>query len=126
MTANDERTADAVTSPSSSRRYLLQRNRGDAWPALLVPAERRVPNHYTALLELAGETPETSLQIEKDLPRTFAGRHELTRGSPTWGEHPSSSPAPRPTHGNRAAACARTGTSHTQHLAVVARRRQIR
>jgi len=80
-----ERTTDAVESPSS-RRYLLQRNRGETWPALLVPAERRVPNHYTALLELAGETPETSLQIEKDLPRTFAGRHELTRGSPTWGE----------------------------------------
>jgi hypothetical protein len=73
---------DAATGSSG---YLLQRCRGDEWPALLIPAERRVPNHYTALLELAGETPETSLQIEKDLPRTFAGRHELVRGSPTWG-----------------------------------------
>jgi hypothetical protein len=78
---------DAATGSSG---YLLQRCRGDEWPALLIPAERRVPNHYTALLELAGETPETSLQIEKDLPRTFAGRHELVRGSPTWGARSAS------------------------------------
>ena len=32
----------------------------------------RIPGHYHALLALAGETPETAQQIEKDLPRTGA------------------------------------------------------
>lgn len=55
------------------------------WPELLEVDRRRIKNHYTALLELAGQTPETALQIEKDLPRTFAGCKELNKGSPLWG-----------------------------------------
>ena len=45
--------------------------RRDVWPRI-VDSEMRIPNHYAALLALAGETPETAQQIEKDLPRTGA------------------------------------------------------
>jgi hypothetical protein len=44
--------------------------RATTWP--LLARDMRVPNHYAALLALAGETPETAQQIEKDLPRTGA------------------------------------------------------
>jgi hypothetical protein len=52
--------------------------RRDVWPSALglldtTSAESiRIPGHYHALLALAGETPETAQQIEKDLPRTGA------------------------------------------------------
>jgi hypothetical protein len=39
------------------------------------------PNHYRALLELAGETKHTAEQIEKDLPRTFAADERVEPGS---------------------------------------------
>ena len=45
--------------------------RRDVWPRI-VDSDMRIPNHYAALLALAGETPETAQQIEKDLPRTGA------------------------------------------------------
>lgn len=44
--------------------------RRELWPR--IADDMRVPNHYAALLALAGETPETAQQIEKDLPRTGA------------------------------------------------------
>lgn len=52
--------------------------RREVWPAALnlrdttSPECIRIPGHYHALLALAGETPETAQQIEKDLPRTGA------------------------------------------------------
>ena len=59
------------TSPDGARRSTV-------WPrGLNVDAGAgadsvRIPGHYHALLALAGETPETAQQIEKDLPRTGA------------------------------------------------------
>ena len=61
-------------------------SRREAW--VKIARDIRVPNHYHALLELAGETPETAAQIEKDLPRTgatFAKQgFRLNPGEPTW------------------------------------------
>ena len=37
--------------------------RRELWPR--IADDMRVPNHYAALLALAGETPETAQQIEK-------------------------------------------------------------
>lgn len=54
------------------------RLRREVWPSALdlrdttSPECIRIPGHYHALLALAGETPETAQQIEKDLPRTGA------------------------------------------------------
>eukprot|EP00959_Pyramimonas_sp_CCMP1952_P159046 3326018-Pyramimonas_sp.AAC.1 len=79
---SEESSSTTIHKHKSSVKFL---ERGDVWPALLDVAGRRVPNHYKALLELAGETPETAQQIEKDLPRTFSGRKELVQGSPMWG-----------------------------------------
>ena len=81
---SDVRVMDEGSSktPRSNAEFLA---RGNVWPGLLDVAGRRIPNHYKALLELAGETPETAQQIEKDLPRTFSGRKELVQGSPMWG-----------------------------------------
>ena len=61
-------------------------SRRHAW--VKIARDIRVPNHYHALLELAGEIPETAAQIEKDLPRTgatFAKQgFQLRPGEPTW------------------------------------------
>ena len=61
-------------------------SRREAW--VKIARDIRLPNHYHALLELAGETPETAAQIEKDLPRTgatFAAQgFQLNPGEPTW------------------------------------------
>lgn len=52
--------------------------RREVWPRAMglldttSPECMRIPGHYHALLALAGETPETAQQIEKDLPRTGA------------------------------------------------------
>ena len=52
--------------------------RREVWPEALglndttSPECVKIPGHYHALLALAGETPETAQQIEKDLPRTGA------------------------------------------------------
>ena len=62
------------------------RYRRDVW--VRIADDIRVPNHYHALLALAGETPTTSTQIEKDLPRTGASfaKHGFTlkQGEHTW------------------------------------------
>ncbi|KAK3277120.1 hypothetical protein CYMTET_14858, partial [Cymbomonas tetramitiformis] len=67
-----------------NRSSLDREDRRTLWPRLLGVETKRIPNHYKALLELAGETPETAQQIEKDLPRTFSAREELQMGSVMW------------------------------------------
>ena len=79
----------AGEEPASSGAWHRTRDGGsrrEAW--VKIARDIRVPNHYHALLELAGETPETAAQIEKDLPRTgatFAKQgFRLNPGEPTW------------------------------------------
>lgn len=66
----------------------MQEPRRERWPNLLgvdrVRAENGGPNHYKALLELAGESEENAQQIEKDLPRTFTGKESLLPGGEQW------------------------------------------
>jgi hypothetical protein len=82
-------SASGASNAASSRawhRACDGRLRREAWVS--IARDIRVPNHYHALLELAGETPETAAQIEKDLPRTgatFAAHgFQLKPGEPTW------------------------------------------
>ena len=78
------------------------RLRRELWPRIADDA--RLPNHYAALLALAGETPETAQQIEKDLPRT--GATFAVQGLLKPGERVS--PAPRRDPSARASRRART------------------
>ena len=71
---------------TSAHRTRDGRYRRDEW--VKIAEDIRVPGHYAALLSLAGSTPETTVQVEKDLPRTGASfaKHGFTLkpGEKTW------------------------------------------